>query len=258
MKPFFLFLLSLFYAPFAFAVSTDWGNAALLEAGTTEDGYLVGIEFTLNPGWHTYWHHPGPFGIPAQLDFLLSDNVESAEIIYPAPKLVGKDGAYSIGYEDYVILPVIIRPKDINAPVTLNLNVNFGVCEEICIPSQIEVREKTLMTENKLGQAVITPWLQKPVIPSDNLPFCNFEPNEAGGRLELTWQDVTQPAYPIVVSQDPAWVVQDTRDFKWGAGTLTATNILKQNQKTALARQSFDSYIFTPSGGVHYQGCKGN
>lgn len=45
----------------------------------------------------------------------------------------------SIGYKDWVVLPVRIVPADPNQPLRLELDFSFGVCRDICIPAEAKL-----------------------------------------------------------------------------------------------------------------------
>ena len=40
---------------------------------TSEDTYLVGVKFRLDPGWHTYWINPGDSGEKASFEWKLPE-----------------------------------------------------------------------------------------------------------------------------------------------------------------------------------------
>src|SRR5687768_9317836 len=130
----------------AFAADVSaWDNdirSAVRLIGATpirESGGAVmraGVEIKLQPGWKTYWRYPGDSGVPPQFDFAGSENLGSAEVLYPAPHSF-KDGAgTSIGYKETVIFPVRVTPRDPSKPVKLNAKIDYAVCEKLCIPAE--------------------------------------------------------------------------------------------------------------------------
>jgi DsbC/DsbD-like thiol-disulfide interchange protein len=96
---------------------------------------LGGVAIQLQPGWHTYWRNPGDSGVPPRFDFSKSDNLDTVTILWPAPKKFddGAGGA-SLGYTHNVLLPMRVIAKDPKKPVTLRAEINYAVCEKICIP----------------------------------------------------------------------------------------------------------------------------
>src|ERR1700749_4794980 len=96
---------------------------------------LGGIAFQLQQGWHTYWRNPGDSGVPPRFDFSKSDNVEAVTVLWPAPqKFDDGSGGVSLGYHDQIVLPLRIVPKSVDKPVTLRAEINYAVCEKLCIP----------------------------------------------------------------------------------------------------------------------------
>src|SRR5580704_17218854 len=114
----------------------DGHSAVRLLAGSRSGSLLLGgIGFQLQPGWKTYWRTPGDSGVPPRCDFSKSDNVEAVTVLWPAPtKFDDGAGGNSLGYHDQVVLPLRIVPKVNDKPVTLRANINYAVCEKICIP----------------------------------------------------------------------------------------------------------------------------
>lgn len=121
-------------------IATPWikdlHSALGLIAGGRRDGVMsAGIAIRLDPGWKTYWRTPGDSGVPPRFDFSASDNVADVTVSWPAPRQF-PDGAggISFGYHDEVVLPLRIVAKAPNDPVTLRAQINYAVCEKLCIP----------------------------------------------------------------------------------------------------------------------------
>src|SRR6478672_8465871 len=114
----------------------DAHSAVRLLAGSRSGGVLLGgVAIQLQPGWKTYWRTPGDSGVPPRFDFSKSDNVEAVTVLWPAPKKFddGAGGA-SLGYKHQVVLPLRIVAKNADKPVTLRADINYAVCEKLCIP----------------------------------------------------------------------------------------------------------------------------
>lgn len=96
---------------------------------------LAFIEIELAPGWKTYWRTPGDAGgLPPSFDWSQSSNLASVNVMYPAPlRLTDKSGD-TIGYKGHVIFPVEVRSTDAAKPVALKLDMQYGICKDICIP----------------------------------------------------------------------------------------------------------------------------
>src|SRR6266403_5202204 len=116
----------------------DGHSAVRLLAGSRSGAVLMGgIAFQLEPGWKTYWRTPGDSGVPPRFDFSKSENIEAVTVLWPAPmKFDDGAGGHSLGYKDRLVLPLRIVPKSADRPVTLRADINYAVCEKLCIPVQ--------------------------------------------------------------------------------------------------------------------------
>jgi DsbC/DsbD-like thiol-disulfide interchange protein len=114
----------------------DGHSAVRLLAGSRSGAVLLGgIAIQLQPGWHTYWRNPGDSGVPPRIDFSKSENIEAVTILWPAPtKFADGAGHISLGYQKQVVLPLRIVAKNADKPVTLRADINYAVCEKLCIP----------------------------------------------------------------------------------------------------------------------------
>jgi DsbC/DsbD-like thiol-disulfide interchange protein len=114
----------------------DGHSAVRLLAGSRSGAVLLGgVAFQLQPGWKTYWRTPGDSGVPPRFDFSKSDNVEAVTVLWPAPKKFDDGaGGVSLGYHDQIVLPLRIVAKSVDKPVTLRAEINYAVCEKLCIP----------------------------------------------------------------------------------------------------------------------------
>src|SRR5262249_26282828 len=127
--------------------AADWVRAdesavrlisATSAVGTSSD-LRIGLEFTLQPHWKTYWRSPGDAGFPVTVDWAGSQNVAAAEMSWPAPHRISVSGLDTFGYEDQVVLPVAVHPQNPGQPVVLNAKVNYLACSEICIPRDAQL-----------------------------------------------------------------------------------------------------------------------
>src|SRR5256714_2222991 len=114
----------------------DTHSGVRLLAGSRSGGVLLGgIAFQLQPGWKTYWRTAGDSGVPPRFDFSKSENIEAVTVLWPAPmKFDDGAGGYSFGYQNQVVLPLRIVAKNADKPVTLRADINYAVCEKLCIP----------------------------------------------------------------------------------------------------------------------------
>jgi DsbC/DsbD-like thiol-disulfide interchange protein len=94
---------------------------------------LAGVEIRLAKGWKTYWRTPGD-GIGPRFDWAGSRNVAAEQVLWPVPQYFRDAAGEYNGYKNGVIFPVLISPRDLGAPVRLELALEYAVCSDICVP----------------------------------------------------------------------------------------------------------------------------
>jgi DsbC/DsbD-like thiol-disulfide interchange protein len=134
-------------------LASDWVKVAGSRVRLIAGGGYAGVEIELEDGWKTYWRSPGEAGgVPPSFDWSKSENLESAEVRYPAPKRLVDKGGATVGYKGHVIFPVKLRLQGPTEPVTLRLAVSYGICKDICVPGEAElslaVPGQTCLTDN--------------------------------------------------------------------------------------------------------------
>jgi DsbC/DsbD-like thiol-disulfide interchange protein len=106
----------------------------LIVAGVVDGRAEAGVEIDLEPGWKTYWRTPGDAGIPPVVDWSRSTGLSTFDLRFPAPVRFGEEGVQSIGYTGPVILPIDLAVVDATRPASIDLDVQIGVCRDICVP----------------------------------------------------------------------------------------------------------------------------
>ena len=121
--------------------ASEWVQAMysamrLVDGGMADNGgteRLIGVHITLKKNWKTYWRYPGDSGVPPSFDWSGSDNVASVDIRWPAPARFYDGYSHTVGYKDEVVFPVRVTPKDPAKPVVIRLDLDYAVCEDLCI-----------------------------------------------------------------------------------------------------------------------------
>ncbi len=108
----------------------------LTSGGLVAGHYMGGVEIRLAPGAITYWRNPGDAGVPPVFSFSGSTNLATVQVKFPAPLRIDEAGLEAIGYRDKVVFPLDIAPRDPRKAVNLALNLQYAVCEKICVPAQ--------------------------------------------------------------------------------------------------------------------------
>lgn len=115
------------------------GEPDAIRAG---EPFWVAFRLTMKEHWHTYWRNPGDAGGPTQVHWELPPGFSAGELQWPTPSVIRIGPTASFGYEnEAVLLAQITPPRDL-APgslVSLAADVEYLVCEKICIPGDAKV-----------------------------------------------------------------------------------------------------------------------
>jgi DsbC/DsbD-like thiol-disulfide interchange protein len=160
--------------------------------------FRAGVEIRLKDGWKTYWRYPGDSGVPPVLDFSKSQNLKAVTVRYPAPtRFSDGGGGHSIGYKGTVILPLHVVPQDAGKPVTLNLKLDYAVCEKLCVPAEakLELVLTGAETANEAALGAAEARVPKLVAVGDRgTPSIRAVRREAGSGKSRVTVDVAAPA----------------------------------------------------------------
>lgn len=118
----------------------DVVQADILPGWQQADGSrMTALRIDLAQGWKTYWRAPGDAGIPPSFDWSGSENLRGLRYHWPRPVVFDTNGMQTIGYRNQLVLPIEITPRDPAEPVILRGRVEIGVCNEICVPAELEI-----------------------------------------------------------------------------------------------------------------------
>ncbi|MEO8243230.1 MAG: protein-disulfide reductase DsbD domain-containing protein [bacterium] len=146
-------LLALTAVPALAETQDDVLAAELMPGWQMGNGhYMAGLTLTLAPHWKTYWRAPGEAGIPPQFDWSGSQNVGSVALHWPSPQVIVLNGMQSIGYLDELMLPVEVTPVDPAKPVSLHLQMQLGICKDICMPASLSLSANLAASGAEDGQ----------------------------------------------------------------------------------------------------------
>ncbi|MDA0901853.1 MAG: protein-disulfide reductase DsbD family protein, partial [Proteobacteria bacterium] len=107
---------------------------------------LTAIHFKFKNGWKIY--APGgdsAFSIPPSFNFNQSSNIDvnAIDVTWP-PSIMQEENfghetiRYAI-YKDEVIIPIALETIDPQRATRLNVTINYGLCNDICIPVEQEL-----------------------------------------------------------------------------------------------------------------------
>ncbi|MFD2204341.1 protein-disulfide reductase DsbD family protein [Kiloniella antarctica] len=124
-------------------IDTDFSRIRIVSGQETlgEQGQvMLGLQFELEEGWKTYWRTPGDAGFPVSLTLEGSENLSSWEFFWPVPHRFTLFGLDTFGYSQEVVFPFRIKAQDPSKDVLIKGQVSYLLCQEICIPFDVEVQ----------------------------------------------------------------------------------------------------------------------
>lgn len=164
-----LLISSFFISSLIFAEPINTGHAEVSLVKNTQissNGIVhIGIKMDMQEGWHTYWLNPGDSGGAIDIEWILSDESDVSDVIYPTPHRIPYPPLMTFGYEDQVIFPIDLTVKDLNKDIDITANINFLICADVCIPESAVIKT----TLNTIAEDVnLSKWRDQ--VPSILLP----------------------------------------------------------------------------------------
>jgi thiol:disulfide interchange protein DsbD len=216
----FLLLLGLFIPTASPAdptatVSTSHARVTLLSEQphvTPGQTLWLGLRFELMPHWHVYWRNPGASGAAPVLRWTLPDGWQVGDLRWPTPQRIRVGPLTNYGYEDAVMLLVLVRVPERPlpaGPLTLIADAEWLVCREECIP---ETGRFTLELNPPGGRYTATAETRA-LFAAAREQWPNAAPGHghyrlAGDTLTLVVETPNQPDDPLV----DVWFAAD----QWG------------------------------------------
>jgi thiol:disulfide interchange protein DsbD len=99
--------------------------------------FRLGVEITMQPGWHTYWENGGDAGLPTTIDWELPEGFSAGPILWPVPhRYEEEENLVTFGYADRVILLTEVTPPGTlpEGPFRIQGAVEWLQCKDICVP----------------------------------------------------------------------------------------------------------------------------
>ncbi|MDF1825056.1 MAG: thioredoxin family protein [Verrucomicrobiales bacterium] len=115
---------------------------------TAGEPFKLGLKFTIDPTWHTYWINPGETGQATKLALTLPEGFTAGELEFPVPKRFVTDFGYDIleagfGYEGTVIHTLTITPPDnlkAGDEITISGKASWLMCDpSTCVPGKADL-----------------------------------------------------------------------------------------------------------------------
>lgn len=248
-------------SPATATTQDDVLSASLHNGWQMESGaQMAALELVLAPGWKTYWRSPGESGIPPSFDWSGSRNVKSVLVHWPSPFVFDVNGMQTIGYRDRLILPLEVTAIDPARPVSLSLQMELGVCDDICLPANLSL-ETSLATPGAADEGIRSALSRRPKTGGQagvTQVSCQIDPIADGLRLTARMR-LPDPGNPEVVAfetSDPAiWIAEATTQRE-GGDLVTMTELVPPDGAPfALDRSGVTMTILSRGKAIEVKGC---
>jgi len=207
--------------------------------------HMAALRISLAPGWKTYWRTGGETGIPPKLDWQGTSNLDHVVYHWPRPDIIEADGVQVIGYHNELLLPIELFPATEGASVNARVNVQIGVCNDVCIPVSTDLRA-TFSPDADSGRFLIELALSDTTISAAKAGVknlgCSLMPVEDGYRLKALFDMPERARTPpqIVVFETPLPDV-------WVAPSQSRQTGARLSAETSLMSYGADSPTIDPS-----------
>ncbi|MES2677808.1 MAG: thioredoxin family protein [Pseudomonadota bacterium] len=141
---FLLFANNIFAAETDFKAAQNGGAKSRIIASFYQDKnqqkLIAGFEIVIDEGWKIYAPDDSGFGVPPSFNFAGSTNIDAAKFnpLFPKATIqkeqIGSQEIEYHAYKDKIIIPLELEIADSTQETNLQIEVNYGLCKDICIP----------------------------------------------------------------------------------------------------------------------------
>ena len=231
-------------------------SAELMAGWVTPQGHrMTALRLRLEPGWKTYWRSPGDAGVPPRFDWGQSQNLGRVDLHWPRPEAFESGGERTLGYHDELVLPIEVAPQDPARPVDLHARVDFGLCDDICVPAEVALRAPP---PGPGPDPVIQAALERMPDQAPDQPPCRIEPIADGMRVTARF-DATAPEVAMELEGEPGgapvWVSQPELSRQGDILTAEADFVAETGKPFALDPADLRLTLIAPDTALEYRGC---
>ena len=230
-------------------------SARMLPGWTDADGNRVAaIELQLQPGWKTYWRSPGDSGLPPSFDWSASQNLGEVTFHWPAPEAIRSGDSLTMGYHDRLVLPFTAKPKDAAKPVALSAQMDFGLCENICVPAHVALMaDQPAASPDPLIKAALADVPQ----PVQQALTCRVQDISDGVRVDVSLPASQVELAAIELAGQPEIWVSGTEIQTGANGPVAVADFVAESAAPfPLDTDRLRITMIGPDGAVEMQGCQ--
>jgi len=163
----------------------------------------IGVEVLLEDNTYTYWSNPGDSGIEPSI-IIKNKYINDYYINWPTPNLLKDEFGTNYIYKDSVLIPITISLENYEYGDDIELDMNFGVCNLVCIPINQTISFKLddkPTNYSKIRYKLIQNALKDiPKYRSDNIIFINdiiFYDIKSDDYLQIIFNERIDAIFPL-------------------------------------------------------------
>lgn len=145
-------LLTLCATAQAEPVKTAHLTTELIAETTVAPGGQVWLAIRHTPlkGWHTYWQNPGDTGLAPKVTWTMPAGVTASDLVFPTPEVQPYMGLTNFGYSGETALLTQLTNGSVlkDGVLPLRAQVDFLVCEKVCVPETVNLTLDLKVTPN--------------------------------------------------------------------------------------------------------------
>ena len=175
------------------AAQSDFQDIVKLEVrpgwAQADGTQIAALRMSLAPGWKTYWRAPGDTGIPPQFFWQGSENISNVKISWPTPSIFYLSGLRSIGYQDELVIPLEIKPKEPGKQIRIKGEIDVGVCKDVCIPRTLSFDQQVAAGHSQRDPIIAAAMASQPYSAAEagvQSATCELSPIDGGLRISTT------------------------------------------------------------------------
>jgi thiol:disulfide interchange protein DsbD len=105
--------------------------------------FQLGVELSMEPGWHTYYKESGEAGMPTRIEWRLPPGFAAGPLKWEPPERFNDSGIITYGYRDRTVIAAEVKPPaslSASGTLTFAARVKWLACKEACIPGGTDLR----------------------------------------------------------------------------------------------------------------------
>lgn len=237
-------------------------EADLLEGWRAPDGrHIAAVRFQLKDGWKTYWRSPGDGGIPPRFSWKGSRNLRAMDVAWPTPEVFRQDGMVSLGYENELIVPVIIEPRRAGKDIVLKGELEIGVCKDICVPETLSVTARLPGDATQIDPSISVAMTDQPFQADEagvKSVTCDVSATADGMKVDAKIQMPSSGGreFSVIETDNPLlWVAEATTRRSGNTLHVSSEVIHVESQPFALNRSGLRITVLGGEYAVDIKGC---